>query len=76
MPTETNRVDAVAQATVPVTFDFGYGDPDLPAISSGNTAAATFATSEADAGVVASGHAPAWAVRRYRRPARARSAPR
>ena len=59
MPTETNRVDAVAQATVPVTFDFGYGDPDLPAISSGNTAAATFATSEATPGVWDIGPTPA-----------------
>ena len=37
MPTQTNEVDAVAQATEPVTFDWGYGDPDLPAISSGNS---------------------------------------
>ncbi len=51
MPTETTRVDAVAQATSPVTFDFGFGDPDLPAISTGNTAAATFATREASPGV-------------------------
>ncbi len=59
MPTETNRVDAVARATVPVTFDFGYGDPDLPAISHGNTAAATFATSEATPGVWDIGPTPA-----------------
>ena len=31
MPTQTNEVAAVAQATEPVTFDWGYGDPDLPA---------------------------------------------
>ncbi len=51
MPTETTRVDAVAQATAPVTFDFGFGDPDLPAISDGNTAAATFATRGATPGL-------------------------
>jgi hypothetical protein len=50
MPTETNRVDAVAQATEPVTFDFGFSDPDLAAISSGDTASATFTTSEASPG--------------------------
>jgi Subtilase family len=46
VPTQTNTIDAVAQASEPVTFDFGpeFGDPDLPAISSGNSAAATFAT--------------------------------
>jgi hypothetical protein len=51
MPTETNRVDAFAQASEPVTFDFGFGDPDVPAISSGNSAAATFATRAATPGL-------------------------
>jgi hypothetical protein len=50
MPTETNQVDAVAQATEPVTFDFGFGDPDLAGISSGNTASASFSTPEATPG--------------------------
>ena len=59
MPTQTNEVDAVAQATEPVTFDWGYGDPDLPAISSGNTASATFKTPEASPGVWFIGPTPA-----------------
>ena len=59
MPTQTNEVDAVAQASEPVTFDWGYGDPDLPAISSGNTASATFKTPEATPGVWFIGPTPA-----------------
>jgi hypothetical protein len=59
MPTQTTEVDAVAQATEPVTFDWGYGDPDLPAISSGNTASATFKTPEASPGVWFIGPTPA-----------------
>ena len=59
MPTQTNEVDAVAQATEPVTFDWGYGDPDLPAISSGNSASATFKTPEASPGVWFIGPTPA-----------------
>jgi Subtilase family/Peptidase inhibitor I9 len=39
MPTETSGVGAFAQATQPITFDFGWGDPDLSAIVSGHTAA-------------------------------------
>ena len=59
MPTQTNEVDAVAQASEPVTFDWGYGDPDLPAISSGNTASATFKTPAASPGVWFIGPTPA-----------------
>ena len=59
MPTQTNEVDAVAQATEPVTFDWGYGDPDLPAISSGNSASATFKTPAASPGVWFIGPTPA-----------------
>ena len=51
LPTETNRVDAAAQASEPVTFDFGFGDPDLAAISSGNSASASFSTTEATPGL-------------------------
>jgi Subtilase family/Peptidase inhibitor I9 len=51
VPTETNRVDAAAKASEPVTFDFGFGDPDLAAISSGNSASATFSTREATPGL-------------------------
>ena len=75
MPTETNQIDAVAQATEPVTFNFGYGDPDLPAISSGNTAAATFATSGGDAGSCGTSRPrPRVARSAIPAPARARSA--
>ncbi len=42
MPTETNGVGAFAQATQPITFDFGWGDPDVSAIVSGHTAAGFF----------------------------------
>ena len=59
MPTQTNQVDAVAQASEPVTFDWGYGDPDLPAISSGNSASATFKTPAASPGVWFIGPTPA-----------------
>jgi hypothetical protein len=59
MPTQTNEVDAVAQATEPVTFDFGFGDPDLAAISSGDTASGTFKTPEASPGIWFIGPTPA-----------------
>jgi uncharacterized protein YfaP (DUF2135 family) len=42
VPTETTQLGALAEATEPVTFDFGYGDPDIAAISSGNSAAGSF----------------------------------
>ncbi len=51
VPTETNSIDAAAVASEPVTFDFGFGDPDLPAVSSGNTAVASFSTDEVTPGV-------------------------
>ncbi len=50
VPTETNAVGAFAQATRPVTFDFGYGDPDIAAKSDGNTASGFF-SGPATAGV-------------------------
>jgi hypothetical protein len=51
VPTETNSVDAFAQASEPVTFDFGWGDPDLAAVSSGNSAAAHYASQVATPGI-------------------------
>jgi hypothetical protein len=42
MPTETNAVGAFAQATEPVDFDFGFGDPDIPSTRSGDTASASY----------------------------------
>lgn len=59
MPTQSNRVDAIAQASEPVTFDFGYGDPDLAAIGSGDTAAASFSTPDASPGIWFIGPTPA-----------------
>ena len=51
VPTETNSLDAFAQASEPVTFDFGWGDPDLAAVSSGNSAAAHYASRVATPGL-------------------------
>ncbi len=43
-PTETSTVNVAMQASLPVTFDYGsfFGDPDLVANSSGNSATASF----------------------------------
>jgi Subtilase family/Peptidase inhibitor I9 len=48
MPTQSSVTAAFTQATEPITFDFGFndGDPDVPAMSSGNTASAQFAATE------------------------------
>ncbi|MGZ4220833.1 MAG: S8 family serine peptidase [Solirubrobacteraceae bacterium] len=48
VPTETNRLDAVAQANEPVQFDWGYngGDPDLGSVSSGDSATGTFTSKQ------------------------------
>jgi hypothetical protein len=51
VPTETNRVDAAAVADEPVTFDFGFGDPDLAAAHSGHSAVASFSANEATPGL-------------------------
>ena len=51
VPTQTNELDAAAEATQPVTFDFGFGDPDIAAISQGNTASGHFAAPEATPGL-------------------------
>ena len=51
MPTQTNRVTAAAEATEPVTFDWGFGDPHLAATSSGNTAAGAFSAPEVSASI-------------------------
>ena len=46
VPSETDRLAVTAKATVPVTFDFGwdfgFGDPDIPAVSAGRTAVGAF----------------------------------
>ncbi len=46
MPTQTTMVSAAAQATRPVTFDWGFGDPHLIATPSGNTASGQFSARE------------------------------
>lgn len=51
VPTQTNALLAAAQATQPVTFDFGFGDPDIAAVSQGDTAFAQFTAQEATPGL-------------------------
>jgi hypothetical protein len=51
MPTQTTTAFAAAQATRPVTFDWGFGDPHLLATPSGNTASGQFSAREASPGV-------------------------
>lgn len=51
VPTQTDELDALAQATQPVTFDFGYGDPDIAATSQGTTASAHYSAPEATPGL-------------------------
>ncbi len=51
VPTETMALEALAQATEPVTFDFGWGDPDIAATSTGNSAYAYYATHQATPGL-------------------------
>jgi len=51
MPTQTDRVTAAAQASEPVTFDWGFGDPHLVAASSGNATAGQFSAQEASPGI-------------------------
>jgi Subtilase family len=51
VPTETDLLFAAAQATAPITFDWGYNDPDLEAVSHGDSAAGAFAAPEVTPGV-------------------------
>jgi hypothetical protein len=51
MPTQSDDTAGFAQATEPVTFDFGFGDPDIAAISQGNNASAEFAAPELTQGI-------------------------
>ena len=46
MPSQTSAAFAAAKASIPVTFDWGFGDPHLAATSSGNTAASQFSAPE------------------------------
>jgi hypothetical protein len=51
MVPQTNQVTAAAQATEPVTFDWGFGDPHLVAASAGNTASGRFNAGEVPDGI-------------------------
>jgi hypothetical protein len=51
VPTEANLLLAAAQATAPITFDWGFGDPDLEGISQGDNAFGAFSASEVTSGV-------------------------
>ncbi len=51
MVPQTNQVTAAAQATEPVTFDWGFGDPHLIAASAGNTASGRFSAREVPDGI-------------------------
>jgi hypothetical protein len=42
VPTETSTLYAAAQASAPITFDWGFNDPDLLAQSSGDNAFSAF----------------------------------
>ena len=51
VPTQTNLVMASAKATAPVTFNWGFGNPDLESTSKGNNAFGSFAEPEVTSGV-------------------------
>jgi hypothetical protein len=51
VPTETNLLLASAQANVPITFNWGFGDPDLEAASHGDSASGAFAANPTTSGV-------------------------
>lgn len=50
VPTETNLLLASAHASAPVTFDWGFGNPDLESTSVGNNAFGAFAEPEVTPG--------------------------
>jgi len=51
VPTETNLLLALAQASAPVTFNWGFGNPDLESTSAGDTAYGAFAEPEVTPGL-------------------------
>lgn len=51
VPTETNLLLGAAQATAPITFDWGFEDPDLESTTNGTTATAQFSATEVTPGV-------------------------
>ncbi|MFL5830520.1 MAG: S8 family serine peptidase [Solirubrobacteraceae bacterium] len=51
VPTQTESLFAAAEGSAPITFDWGFGDPDLAARSFGNTAVSTISAPELTPGV-------------------------
>jgi Subtilase family/Peptidase inhibitor I9 len=51
VPTETSQLLASAQGSAPITFDWGFGDPDLESVSHGDNAAGTFGASPVSSGI-------------------------
>ncbi len=51
VPTETNLLLAAAQATAPITFDWGFDDPDLESVINGDTASGAFSAPEVTPGI-------------------------
>jgi hypothetical protein len=51
VPTETNLLLASAQGSAPITFDWGFGDPDLESVSHGDTASGAFAANPVTPGI-------------------------
>jgi Subtilase family/Peptidase inhibitor I9 len=51
VPTQTDLLLAAAEGSAPITFDWGFGDPDLGARSFGNTAVSSISAPELTPGV-------------------------
>ncbi|HTX32890.1 MAG TPA: S8 family serine peptidase [Solirubrobacteraceae bacterium] len=51
VPTQTDELFAAAQASAPVTFDWGFNDPDLEATSHGDSASGAFSEPEVTPGI-------------------------
>ena len=51
VPTQTDLLLAAAHGSAPITFDWGFGDPDLESRSFGNDAAGAFGAQEATPGI-------------------------
>ncbi len=51
VPTQTDLLLAAAHGSAPITFDWGFDDPDLESRSSGNDAAGAFSAQEVTPGV-------------------------
>jgi hypothetical protein len=51
VPTQTDLLLAAARGSAPITFDWGFGDPDLESRTSGNDAIGAFSAQEVTPGV-------------------------